>query len=204
MSKSKENELWDKLGRLATRTGKMEEAVLSHLAPPLQQERELPFFIKGSISFPQFDLTERSISLVQNANRITKITQMTYRVLRRREVGGVYSDTYMTPGPFGLFIDSQIIDDGFEFEWNFELGTNERSYANGRIVNSAKYLSRASLGQPGNSNTLLFSKENPLVLGTNQFFTLKARPTYFAQATALGGDYVIEFQAVGTRSFSAD
>lgn len=204
MSKHQENDLWDKLGRLSTRTGKIEEAVLRELAPPLQQERELPFFIKGAIAFPQFDMTERSVNLVQSANRVTKVTQLSYRVVRRREAGGTYTDVYMVPGPFGLFVDAQIIDDYFDFEWNFDLGTTERSYANGRITGSAKYLSRNSLGQPGNSNTLLFSEKNPLVLATNQFLTIKAKPTYFAQTGALGGEYVIQFQIAGVRALSAD
>ena len=200
----KENELWDKLGKLATRTGRLEELVLTNLAPPLQRERVLPFFIKGEIAFPQRDMSERSVNLVQNANRVTKITHLSSKVVRRREDFSGYVDTPMSPGPFGVYTDGSIIDDFFDFEWNFELGTNERSYANGRITNSAKYLSRASLGQPGNGNSLLFSEENPLVLTTNQFFMLKARPTHFAAGAALGGEYVVQFQAVGTRSFSPD
>ncbi len=206
---SKEQQIWSKhLGSLQNRITRLEDRVLSDLEPPRIQERVLPFVESTRMSFDVGDMSAKDVPLVQSANRITFLTQLTYRVLVRLAAGGIATidnELVMLPSPAGMTL-SEGLTAVFDFEWNFSLEKTQRSYANGRIVDSEKYLARDSMGMITNENTLLFSPRNPLKMTTNEFFIPKIRPIFSVENLGPGlfDGFIVELTAAGYRKFSAE
>lgn len=196
---SDERTLWGKIGNLSRTITKLENRVLGEIQPPLQQERILPFFETAWFDFDTNQEDQIEIPLVQSANRLTYITGLTYRV----SIVGTDGLEYLlitTPAGFTAEVGTEF-PAMFDFEWNFSLGTTERSYSH-NSESGGEWLSRYSLGYMDNENTLLFSQKDPLVLGTNEFFNIKVKPTigYLGDVATY---YRVAMTAYGYRKLSA-
>jgi hypothetical protein len=199
--------LWQTLGMTQARITKLENKILAELQPPMNQERALPFFESSEVEFnvAERNPTEQTITLVQDANRETRITSLSYLVEARIVEGGGAPNIVvpLQESAYGAEFNGELL---FDFDWNFEMGRTNTSYANGRVEGQPRGLSRQSLGYVGNNENRGFSEKNPLILRTNEFFKIKLKPTFVALAGG-GPDvtsFIVTFQAAGWQTFSSN
>jgi hypothetical protein len=208
-------QLWDQVRLINRDLDVVGERVRKAIQREPAKGRELPYFLAKKFVFEPGDLEQQESPLVQDAQRETKIVRLTYNVAVEVEgVGGTATVLFpMRVSRTGMWVQfgqSDALTGVFDFDWSFKLGSTERRYTNGRVVESEPYNSREALGSPeSNDSRLLFSNENPLTLRTNEFLTFVVKPTLYNPEFDLTGfgsawRFIVEIQAVGYRSFTYD
>lgn len=209
---------WSELTQARKSVDSLELEVRQRVLSPQPKGRQLPFFESSKIVFEHGETQPITATLVQAANRETRIARINYEVYvdMPADSSGLVENIPLRPTRFGMWNRTSDTPTNattafwFDFEWTFALGSTERIYTNGRPTAEGLWNSRQGLGNQERDSQLLFSEKHPLIVNTGEFLSFSVKPFLYNPVLSLSSytsttpRYVVAFTCVGTRTFTYD
>ena len=228
--------LWKAVKNINKKLDSIEDKVAHAIEPFTPESRETPFFFTEKFVFDLRNLSfePREQTIVSSAGVVTRVTRLNYTVYFRTAI----DTSSFVPVPPMLPLQNPFVreeaarqcaqglragDDNaagstqesiglFDFEWNFSIGSTERTYAKIYGDTMRGFCSRETLGNFDQNDSLVLDDDHPLILGSNEFLIFKVRPTlnnFFlppfdpqAPFPIISYEAVVCINAVGFRSLS--